>query len=304
MNAIARKFAAGVVSALVLAGLCSKALADLPQGLLIIAYDGSNWFPYISQPGNRWKKFADIQNPSYLTWQIKTGRFFIKGDDGKMYQYDLDSKKLKHLESFDDTNNTQLRAYDNGFVMTQLVEGKSRDTHIVSVDNEYNTKLIVRQASAQFHPYRHDDQLYYAHVSCRLECKPIIQEVWRKNLITGRARQLTLLNATSYLYSVDAEGRYGYISSNQKGYYHLARLDLSTGEVVWLTGGQVTDSYPSMARDGSLYFIRRTPAGSRVMRLANQADRVIKPNNPENPPETITLPEGVIKVRFLELDNS
>ncbi len=32
------------------------ALAALPDALMIIAYDGENWFPYISQPeGNRSK---------------------------------------------------------------------------------------------------------------------------------------------------------------------------------------------------------------------------------------------------------
>ena len=288
---------------LILFGANNAPSAELPTELMVVGYDGGGWFPYISQPEtNNWIKLADIQDPSYLTWQSKAGRLLIKGNDGKLYQYQLDTKELQHLDSFDNANYTQLRSYDNGFVMVELLEGKSSDTHIISVDSEQKTKVAIRQASAQFHPYRYNDQLYYAHVSCRLECKPLIQEIWQKDLVSRQTRQLTLLNATSYLFSVDSEGKFGFISSNQRGYYHLGRLDLQSGGVTWLTDGQVTDSFPSIAPDGALYFIRRTPSGSQLMKMKNQAV-MGSTTAPENAFETITLPEGVKKIRYLELNH-
>jgi len=288
---------------LILSGINCAAFADIPKGMMIVGYDGTGWFPYINDANaNGWLKLTGIQDPAYLSWQPGSGHFMIKGNDGKLYQYQLDTKAHKPLTSFDKTNYTQLRSFKDGFVMVELLEGKSSDTRIVFVDNEHKTEVAVRQASAQFHPYRHDDHLYYAHVSCRLECKPLIQEVWQKDLVTGLARQLTLLNATSYLYSVDPEGRYGYISSNQKGYCHLARLDLSSGEVSWLTDGHVTDSFPSIARDGSLYFIRRTPAGSQLMRIA-KASALQHAVNPGEALELVPLPEDIKKIRYLELND-
>lgn len=281
----------------------NQSYAGLPDGLMIVAYDGNAWFPYIINNEDKgWLKIIDVKNPSNITWQKKSGRFLIKGDDGKLYQYKSDTKELKHLEQFDNTNNTHLRAHSNGFDMVQLVGGKSLNTNIVSIDVENKAKVAVRQMSAQFHPYRHGDQLFYANVSCRIECKPLIQEVWLKDLVTGNCKQLTLLNATSYLFSVDKNSQFGFISSNQQGYYHLARLDLRSGEIVWLTDGHVTDGFPSIAPDGSLYFFRRTASGGHLMRLAKQAvfGRTVASNDAF---EIVELPEEIKKIRYLEISN-
>ena len=277
--------------------------AQLPDGLMIVAYDGNAWFPYIANSKNdSWTKIEEIKNPSGVTWHKKTNQFFIKGNDGKLYRYELGAKELKHLESFDNTNNTQLRAHDDGFDMVQLIDGKSSDTHIVSVNKEGKNRVVVRQTSAQFHPYRHGNKLYFANVSCRQECKPLIQEVWRKDLVTGNGKQLTLLNATSYLSSVDSSGQYGFISSNQKDYYHLARIDLKSGEIIWLTNGAATDSFPSIAQDGSLYFIRRTAIGSRLIRLEKQT-AFGQSITPEGALEILKLPDEIEKIRYLEISN-
>jgi hypothetical protein len=184
--------------------------------------------------------------------------------------------------------------------MVKLIEGKSSDTQIVSLDDEYSPIPVLRQASAQFHPLYHDTRLFYSHVSCRLECDPLIQEVWEKDLITGNARQLTLLNATSYLHSIDRNGLYGFISSNSSGYYNLARLDLSTNATTWLTNGRVTDSYPAIADDGALYFLRRMQDGTRLMRLIDALGKSETSMDVQDA-EAVFLPEEVEKVRYLEI---
>ncbi len=275
----------------------------------MVAYDGVAWHPYIVKTGaDGWIKIEDVRDPASVTWRHEKDAFLIKGNDGSISSYQLDRQEFTQLPAFDDSTVTQLRAYRQGVVMVRLMDGKSRDTSILSAESSADKAAInkpheiLRQASAQFHPYIHNDQLYYAHVSCRAECKPLIQEVWRKQLQSGRTQQLTLLNATSYLYSVSADDRYGFISSNQHGYYHLARLDLASGEINWLTGGRVTDNFPSVAVDGDLYFIRRTPAGSRLMKLPGAANS--RGILPEALVENIQLPAEVQKIRYLELNQS
>ena len=309
----------GLFTLLLCFSIASPAYAALPAGLMMVAYDGDAWHPYIVKTGSDgWIKIEDVRDPAAVTWRHEKDAFLIKGNDGGISSYQLDRQEFTRLPAFDDSTVTQLRAYRQGVVMVRLMDGKSRNTSILTAEisagkaaldkpNISKPMLnkpseILRQASAQFHPYIHNDQLYYAHVSCRAECKPLIQEVWRKQLQSGRTQQLTLLNATSYLYSVTADDRYGFISSNQHGYYHLARLDLLSGEINWLTGGRVTDNFPSVAADGDLYFIRRTPDGSRLMKLpgAANSEGVVS----EEVVEHIQLPADVQKIRYLELNQS
>ena len=266
----------------------------------MIGFDGTSWHPYLSDAfTNSWRKITAIRNPAGLTYQPDAGRFLFKGSDGRLYEYMDGETAPMPLQQFDSASFTQLRAFDDGFVMVKLVDGKSRETELVSLDEDYRPASVLRQVSAQFHPLYHGNRLYYSHVSCRQECEPLIQEVWVKDLITGNARQLTLLNATSYLHSIDRGGRYGFISSNSDGYYNLARLDLSTNAITWLTIGRFTDSYPAIADDGVLYFLRRTKEGTRLMRLADALggpEAFVDTGNAE----TVYLPDGVEKVRYLE----
>ena len=279
----------------------SVALVGLPEGLMIIAYDGKNWFPYISQPAsNRWLKIDAIENPAGVTWQSASGRFLVRQSDGLLQLYESGGHSPEQLRRDSAVNLTQLRAHSDGVLAVELIEGKSRETRIVAIAGDTGNEILVRQESAQFHPFRHGDRLYYAHVSCRLECEPLIQEVWEKDLLSGRMRQLTLLNATSYLHSVDSNGRYGFISSNSKGYYNLGRLDLATGTLIWLTDGETTDSYPSIASDGSLYFLRRMAGGADLMRLDDVLGQAVT-TAAGLTAESIPLPEKVRKIRYLEI---
>ena len=266
----------------------------------MIGFDGTSWHPYLSDSlTNSWRKVTEIRNPAGVTYQSDAGRFLFKGSDGRLYEYiDGDSVAMP-LQQFDTTSYTQLRAIDDGFLMVKLIGGKSRETQLVSLDNDYRPASVLRQDSAQFHPLYHGNRLYYSHVSCRQECEPLIQEIWVTDLITGNARQLTLLNATSYLHSIDHSGRYGVISSNSNGYYNLARLDLSTNAITWLTAGRFTDSYPAIADDGVLYFLRRTKEETRLMRLADTLSWTEDFVNSGNA-ETVHLPDEVEKVRYLE----
>lgn len=282
-----------------------EAAIKLPKGLLILGYDGTVWSPYfILKDGDNWIKIDEIKNPSHITWDSESNFIYIKGNDSNYYRYQTDVKLLSRLTIFDKSSYTQLRAYSGGVLSVQLLNGKSRDTHILSLEHDGSElKTLIRQTSAQFHPYIRHKQLYYAHVSCRIDCDPLIQEIWQKNLITGQAKQLTLLNATSYLHSVGNSGQYGYVSSNRRGFYHLAKLNLVTGDLLWLTEGKVTDSFPSISKEGDLYFIRRISSGSYLMKILmkdmstlNLAEELSHVNY-----EMIPLPTKIQKIRYLEI---
>ena len=291
--------------------------------IVIVGFNGEAWHPYIlSLPEKQknkkqgvikrrhWKKLKSIVDPIGLTRQSGTGDFFVKDNSGQLIRFAHAEQHFVALphqaDQIASQNYTQLRAYDSGLVMVQLLAGKSRDTQLFNYDTQHNKPLnknrytpLIKQAAAQFHPLIDQNFLFYGHVSCRLACDPVIQEVWQQNLITGKTEQLTLLNATSYLHSVDRSKRFGFISSNQQGYYHIARLDRASKALVWLTHGQVTDSFPSVSSHGDLFFIRRTPQGTRLMKL-NDASR--EPAFADDHVlETIVLPEGVKKIRYLEL---
>ncbi|MCW8194183.1 hypothetical protein F6455_05245 [Proteobacteria bacterium 005FR1] len=280
------------------------------ESVFILGYDGSAWYPYIARmEGERlgsWRKIEMVANPVEVSYQAASRTVFYKDDSGDLLAFDLanESRRLvAYCGPHERPTHSQLRAHAGGLALVELVEGKSRETTIALLDSRdlFPTQKVgcnkpagqrpVRQSSAQFHPLATERFIYYAHVSCRSICDPIVQDVWRFDRVIGRAEQLTQLNATSYLHSLDEQTGRGYISSNRHGYYHLARIDLETGSLVWLTKGQVTDGHPSIARNGDLYFIRRDASGSRLMRL---------PVN-ESEPFSVELPSDIRKLRYLEV---
>ena len=126
---------------------------------------------------------------------------------------------------------------------------------------------MVTQRSAQFEPYFHaPDTLYYANVLCTEGCGRVIQEIWRKNLVSGQAEQLTLMNAIAQQPVVSPDGKWLVFSSDKAGNFHLWRMELATRRVEQLTAGRVTDISPAVDGNGEVYFIRRSRDGTRLMR--------------------------------------
>jgi len=289
---------------------CSLQLSasKLPDNLLLVGFDGESWYPYLVVD-SQWKKITDIRDPAYLTWHPSNKTFYIKGDDGDLYHHVLGANKQKKISlglSKNEKNFTQLRSHADGVVMVHLIGGKSRDTELMSLDAVGNTNSVLRQSSAQFHPMIHQDFLYYAHVSCRTECEPIIQDIWRKNLLTGRAEQITKWNATTYLNTLfnhkklTSDEALGVAVSNMEGFYNLYSVNLESGEFIPLTQGLFTDSFPALTRDNDLYFIRRDVSGTHLRYVPARYVTTDKAINEERM-DTIALPKEIKKIRYLEL---
>ncbi len=288
------------------------------QVAMVVGFDGDHWYPYVAGlskkapiKGTTWKKLDHIQDPVAITRQSKTGTYFVKSDRGDVVVY-AESPNQKVVTVFEkngtENNFTQLRAYEDGLMMVELIDGRSRETQLVNISNKQlrgdtqlpiHPEVVNKQLSSQFHPLPADNTLFYAHVTCRVNCDPVIQEIWKKNRVTGKAEQITLLNATSYLHSVDQNANYGYLSSNKSGYYHLARIDLGTGELQWLTDDKNTYSFPSISENNDLYFIQRSLSGSKLLKLKHADMQPLLNSNLEE----VELPKQIKKLHYLEISN-
>jgi Tol biopolymer transport system component len=173
-----------------------------------------------------------------------------------------------------------------------LKDGASVETDIAAVDPATDSEnVVVAQRSAQFEPHFYPPaMLYYSNVLCTEECGRIIQEIWRKNLVSGEAEQVTLVNAIARQPVVSPDGRWLYYSSNKSGNFHVWRLDLQTGTYERLTDGVVTDISPALDGQGQLYFIRKSPTGTQLMHLGSSRE-----------PEPIPLPPSMTDIRDLEI---
>ncbi len=114
---------------------------ETKTGLLIVAYNGSSWFPYINDDAQskQWRRVDEIENPAVITRQANSNYFFFKGDDLKLYRYDDKKKEKQTIDLKDDKPTssktyTQLRAYQNGLALIELMQGKSRNTRVVNLD--------------------------------------------------------------------------------------------------------------------------------------------------------------------------
>ena len=172
-----------------------------------------------------------------------------------------------------------------------LKEGASVDTDIIAIQSNQSS-VIVKQRSAQFEPYFYAPYtLYYSNVLCTVGCGKIIQEIWRINLITEDAEQLTLINAIVRHPVVSKDGKLLYISSNKAGNYNIWRFDLATGQFAQLTNGLVTDLSPALDHAGQLYFIRQSPSDVQLLRRRDDGSL-----------HTLALPAGVEDLRDLEIN--
>lgn len=237
-----------------------------------------------------------VSEPKTPTLALQAGRAAYIAADGGLHEVMLsDATDTLLLAPTKRDAYTQPAYTPDGeslFVVV-LKQGASVDTDILAVKRDHvrQRRYVTTQRSAQFEPYlAGEDQLYYSSVHCTVGCGKIIQEIWRKHLVTGEAGQVTLLNAVSREPVVSADGVWLYFSSNAAGNYHIWRQSQTSGAYEQLTQGYVTDVTPALDAQGQLYFIRRSPEGVQLMRY-----------RPGDAPLPLPLPGGMEDIRDLEI---
>ncbi len=167
-------------------------------------------------------------------------------------------------------------------LVVEMAEGKSLETEILEYTSGSSggggsgsvPRHVARQSGAQHDPFIHQSRwLVYASVGCSVGCEELLVEIWTRDLLTGKTRQLTLLNAVSQ--SPVTDGRRVVFTSNASGTYQLWQVGQDGTGIRRLTGDGATQGvqgtqalHPALC-GGELYFVQSGPAGAAIARMGS-----------------------------------
>ena len=285
------------IGLIVLGSTLAHGADDWPTGLSFVGLKAGHWQLYIVAPDAKEPQpVATAQEPRTPTYNPHTGKVAYIGSDASLREITLATATEQIVLNAAAKQSYTQPAYDTDgkrLFVVALREGASVATDILVLDETcQQRKAVVTQPLAQFEPrFQAPNTLYYASVSCNTGCGRIIQEIWRMDLSSGEAEQLTLVNAIARQPVLATADQWLYFASNQAGNFHLWRLNLDSGQYEPLTSGRVTDSNPAFDRDQRLYFLRHTPAGVQLLRRENNGTL-----------QALTLPEPFDDLRDLEIN--
>lgn len=151
--------------------------------------------------------------------------------------------------------------------VVEMADGKSLETEILRFDSAPEPARIARQPGAQHDPFVYQRRwLVYASVGCSDGCEELLVEIWGRDLLTGKARQLTLLNALSQ--GPVTDGRQVVFSSNASGTHQLWQVGMDGSGLRRMTDGPAQALSPALC-GGALHFVRAGPGVATVARLGD-----------------------------------
>ena len=282
-------------------------LNNTVETLYFMGYKDNKWILFYKKiNAASFKSIETISEPRELYFSSEENLIYYLDAESQLRKLALESNdsatgKQKETILFTPSENDSYAQiyWDKASGLLYLVKmphGKSSEADIVVWDKGM-MKAVVRQISSQFEPFIYDKRwLFYGHVHCSLDCGRIIQEIWRKNLITGEAEQLSLLGQISRQAIVDNKGEWVYFSSNKEGTYHIWRQSLAHTNTLpvaqQVSIGEATDTDPAVTSFNELFFIRHTPKGKTL--LMKQSKEGIM--------SLLPLPDGVSEIRNLRIN--
>ena len=278
--------------ALLLGALAAHATPP-PAGMAFVGLQDGAWRLFVVRADGAPKAVATQPEPRTPALSRDGQRVAYVSASGELREVDLRSGADAVLLRPDAEAAYTQPAYGpsaDALYVVVLKRGSSVDTDIATVDRQAGrARPVVTQRSAQFEPHVSADGrvLLYGHVACTLECGKIIQEVWARDLLTGEAEQLTLLNGISRQASHAPDGAVVF-SSNGAGPYNIWRLPRRGARPEQLTEGTVTDETPVADAAGNVFFVRRQREGSALMRRA-----------PDGRLTQVSLPRNVTDIKDL-----
>ncbi len=151
--------------------------------------------------------------------------------------------------------------------VVEMADGKSLETEILRFDSAPEPARIARQPGAQHDPFVYQRRwLVYASVGCSDGCEELLVEIWGRDLLTGKARQLTLLNALSQ--GPVTDGHRVVFSSNASGTHQLWQVGMDGSGPRRLTEEPTQALSPALC-GGALHFVRAKPGGTVIARLGD-----------------------------------
>ncbi len=277
------------------------------ETLYFMGFKNNSWQLFYKKTNElNFKHIKTISEPRELYFSVKEQLIFYFDTDGRLRQLTLDEKQNEKVLFKPSENDSYAQLFRDEashlLYMVKMPRGKSSEADIV-VWNNNKMKSVVRQISSQFEPFIYNKNwLFYGHVHCSLDCGRIIQEIWRKNLISGEAEQISFLGQISRQAIVDHEGKWVYFSSNKQGQYHIWRQALTTeGNLIvdnmcclaqQISEGDVTDTDPAISENGELFFIRHKQGKAFLIQYSNEGVLTY-----------LALPEGVTEIRNLRINS-
>jgi hypothetical protein len=264
-----------VLAALIATEAAFAQPTPLPQGLSWIARDPDTKAWHLQRVGERGKVVP-------VPTQVEPRQACLQ-PDGRAGVYTAADGTLRRLSPDGETvlarANAQ-RAYtqpcmsvgSGDVVVVEMADGKSVETEIVRFSSTRPApELIARQAGAQHEPFLHRDRwLVYSSVHCSDGCERLIVEIWRRDLVSGDARQLTLLNALSQ--GPVTDGQRVLFSSNVTGSFQIWEVGLEGQALRPLTRVEGQATQPTLC-GGRIFFVWSVPNGSTLAELV-EGDRV------------------------------
>jgi hypothetical protein len=247
----------------------AQAHADLPSGMSFVAQDAAQaWALYRVDERRAVVRLPTQQEPRQACVAPDGSKAVYAAADGTVRLLAAPTGQETVLARADVKRSyTQPCLSSDGreVYVVEMADGKSLDTEILRFDDAPDPARIVRQPGAQHDPFVYQSRwLVYASVGCSAGCEELLVEIWGRDLLTGKSRQLTLLNALSQ--GPVTDGRQVVFSSNASGTHQLWRVGMDGSGLRRLTDGPAQAVQPALC-GGALYFVRAVPGVAVISRL-------------------------------------
>lgn len=267
---LCRRFATLAAALLCAAAVQAQPAAALPPGMSFVAQDAAGaWGLYRVGERGAVQRLSTQQEP----------RQACVVPDGSKAVYAAADGTVRLLAAGAETvlaRATPQRAYTQPCMsadgrevyLVEMFDGKSLETEILRyTSGQAEPARIARQPGAQHDPYVHQARyMVYASVGCSYGCEELLVEIWGRDLLSGKARQLTLLNALSQAPVTD--GRRVVFSSNASGPHQLWQVGFDGSGLRRLTDGPAQAVSPALC-GGAVHFVRAGPRGAAIARLGD-----------------------------------
>lgn len=263
------KWLSSLATALVCLAAGPATLAgELPEGLVVSGLSDGRWHVYRAD-GNGQLEALGIDGHVRSVAPGPAGeRVAYVAADGSLRVHNRTEGTTRTRVTPSDGNAITDPTYtpDGDLLVVVLVDGDSRDTYIARTSEDGELLTYHDQSSAQFSPVAASDgHLTYVGTVCRSGCGGLLQTVWSYQPASGRANQLTRLNAVSRQPYPGANGGV-YFVSDAAGPYNIWHAPAGGGRAVRVTASSARDASPVSTGDGTLYFLRHDEHGAHLMR--------------------------------------
>lgn len=249
----------------------AQAGAGLPPGMSLVAQDAAGaWGLYRVDERREVVRVPTQQEPRQACVVPDGSKVVYAAADGTVRLVTLAAGNEAVLVRADPKRSyTQpcMSADGREIYVVEMADGKSLETEILRFDSAPEPARIARQPGAQHDPFVYQRRwLVYASVGCADGCDELLVEIWGRDLLTGKTRQLTLLNALSQ--GPVTDGRQVVFSSNASGTHQLWQVSMDGSGLRRLTDGPTQALSPAMCA-GALHFVRAAPGVATVARLGD-----------------------------------